>query len=99
MAGAPPRAPAAGCLILLAAIALGAGVVRMRRPITEQPLRRPQLSLSDAKNTIEGWLKDLGVDPAEAKSANEVSALLSGLGAGIPELWSPVFFLAMTLLL
>jgi predicted PurR-regulated permease PerM len=63
--------------------------------------------LSDAKNTIEGWLKDLGVDPAKAKDAKQdasssstqaVSALLSGLGAGIKELSSLVFFFAMTAL-
>jgi predicted PurR-regulated permease PerM len=63
--------------------------------------------LNDAKNTIEGWLKDLGVDPDKAKSAKQdasssssqaVSALLHGLGTGIKKLSSLVFFLAMTIL-
>jgi len=63
--------------------------------------------LSDAKNTIEGWLRDLGVDPSKAKDAKQdasssssqaVSALLHGLGTGIDKLSSLVFFLAMTIL-
>src|SRR3954471_15437562 len=63
--------------------------------------------LNDAKNTIEGWLKDLGVSPDKAHSAKQdassgssdaVSALLHGLGAGIKKLSSLVFFLAMTIL-
>jgi putative heme transporter len=63
--------------------------------------------LDDAKNTIEGWLKDLGVNADTAKKAKQdasssssqaVSALLSGLAAGVKELSSLVFFLAMTAL-
>ena len=63
--------------------------------------------LNDAMNTVEGWLKDLGVDSAKAETArqdtsssatNAVGALLHGLGAGIKRLSSLVFFLAMTAL-
>jgi predicted PurR-regulated permease PerM len=63
--------------------------------------------LADAKNTIEGWLKDLGVSAGTAESAKQdasssssqaVGALLDGLGAGLKKLSSLVFFLAMTLL-
>jgi len=63
--------------------------------------------LNDAKNTIEGWLKDLGVDPDKARTAKQdassaasqsVSALLSGVSAGIKKISSLVFFLAMTFL-
>jgi len=101
-----PR-PLGAILLLIAAVLLGAGVVYVvLAGITSQ---EGDLSshLSDAKNTIEGWLKDLGVDPAQAKDAKQdasssataaIGALLSGLGAGLKELSSLVFFLAMTLL-
>jgi putative heme transporter len=101
-----PR-PLGAILLLLAAIVLGAGVVYLVLVgITSQ---EGDLSshLNDAKNTIEGWLKDLGVDPAKAKDAKQdasssstqaVSALLSGLAVGLKELSSLVFFLAMTAL-
>jgi putative heme transporter len=101
-----PR-PVGAILLLVGAILLGAGVVYIvLAGITSQS---GDLSshLDDAKQTIEGWLKDLGVDPAKAKEAQQdasssstqaVSALLSGLGTGLKELSSLVFFLAMTLL-
>ena len=63
--------------------------------------------LSDAKNTIEGWLKDLGVDPSKAKDVTSdasssatttVSTLLQGVAGGVKELSSLVFFLALTAL-
>ena len=63
--------------------------------------------LADAKDTIAGWLKDLGVDPSKADAAKDqassgvsdaVSALLDGVAAGLAKLSSLVFFLAMTVL-
>jgi len=63
--------------------------------------------LSDAKDTIAGWLKDIGVDPSKAESAKSdassaasgaVSTLLHGVAGGLKELSSLVFFLAMTAL-
>jgi predicted PurR-regulated permease PerM len=63
--------------------------------------------LSDAKDTIEGWATDLGVDQGtatdaknEASSATSsaVSALLNGLETGIAALSSLAFFLALTVL-
>jgi putative heme transporter len=63
--------------------------------------------LDSAKNTIQGWLQDLGVSSDKAEGAKQdasssssqaVSALLNGLGTGLRELSSLVFFLAMTLL-
>jgi predicted PurR-regulated permease PerM len=63
--------------------------------------------LSDAKGTIEGWLKDLGVDPSKAKNATSdasssatttVSTLLQGVAGGVKKLSSLVFFLALTAL-
>jgi predicted PurR-regulated permease PerM len=101
-----PR-PVGAILLLVASMLLGALVVYVvLAGITSQS---GDLSshLDGAKNTIEGWLKDLGVDPDKAKQAKQdasssssqaVSALLSGLGAGLKELSSLVFFLAMTTL-
>jgi predicted PurR-regulated permease PerM len=63
--------------------------------------------LDDAKNTIAGWAQDLGLDPGKADDAkreassgisNSVSGLLNGVVAGVKELSSIVFFLAMTVL-
>jgi putative heme transporter len=63
--------------------------------------------LDHAKSTITGWLGDLGVDPAKAKSTTQdasssssqaVGTLLHGVGRGIQQLSSLVFFLAMTAL-
>jgi putative heme transporter len=101
-----PRGLAAA-LLLVALVALGVGfVVLIIAGITSQT---SDLSahLSDAKNTIEGWLKDLGVDPDKAKSAKDdasssvsssVSGLLHGVVSGIKDLSGIAFFLALTAL-
>jgi predicted PurR-regulated permease PerM len=101
-----PRALAA-ILLLVALVALGVGfVVLIVAGITSQS---SDLSghLSDAKDTIEGWLKDLGVDPSKAKSAGDdasssisssVSGLLQGVVSGIKDLSGLAFFLALTAL-
>jgi predicted PurR-regulated permease PerM len=63
--------------------------------------------LADAKDTLAGWLKDLGVDPSKAESAKSdassaasgaVSSLLHGIVGGLEEFSSVVFFLALTAL-
>jgi len=63
--------------------------------------------LSDAKDTISGWLQDLGLSPDKAEQAKQhassgvsdsVEALLSGILGGIAKLSSLAFFLAMTAL-
>ena len=94
-------------LVLVSMIVLAAGVVFVVvAGITSQT---DDLSgqLSDAKNTIEGWLKDLGVDPSNASDAKNdasssastaVSTLLHGVAGGVKELSSLVFFLALTAL-
>jgi predicted PurR-regulated permease PerM len=101
-----PRGLGAG-LLLLSIVVLAAGfVVLIVGGITSQT---SDLSghLSDAKGTIEGWLKDLGVDPSKAKDAKDdasssvsssVSTLLQGVAGGIKQLSSLVFFLALTTL-
>jgi putative heme transporter len=100
------RGLAAG-LLLISLVALGAGVVYI--VVAGITSETDDLSghLSDAKNTIQGWLEDLGVDPSKANDATNdasssattsVSTLLHGIADGVKELSSLVFFLAMTTL-
>ncbi len=101
-----PR-PAGAILLLLGIVLLGALVVfTVLAGITSQ-VGDISAHLDDAKNTMEGWLEDLGVDPSTASDAKNdasssvstgVSALLQGVAGGIKELSSLVFFLAMTAL-
>jgi predicted PurR-regulated permease PerM len=101
-----PR-PAGAILLLVALVVLAALVVFIVIAGITSQSGDVSSNLDDAKNTIEGWLEDLGVDPDKARNAKQdassstsqaVSALLSGLGTGLKELSSLVFFLAMTLL-
>lgn len=63
--------------------------------------------LAEAKTTIQGWLKDLGINTATASdavkqgssgSSKSVSALLHGITDGVKQLSSLAFFLALTAL-
>jgi putative heme transporter len=94
-------------LLLVAIVLLGALVVYIVLAGITSQVGDLSTHLDDAKNTIQGWLEDLGVHPDTAQSAKQdtsstasqaVSALLGGLGTGIKELSSLVFFLAMTAL-
>ena len=101
-----PRALGAA-LLLLSMVALGAGmVVVIVAGITSQSADLGA-QLSDAKDTIQGWLEDLGVDPGNAQDAKNdasssvttsVSTLLQGVAGGLKELSSLAFFLALTTL-
>jgi putative heme transporter len=101
-----PR-PAGAILLLVAIVVLGAVVVFIVLAGITSQVDDLGSHLDEAKNTIEGWLEDLGVNPQTAQGAKQdasssasdaVSALLSGLGTGIQKLSSLVFFLAMTAL-
>jgi predicted PurR-regulated permease PerM len=101
-----PR-PAGAILLLVAIVVLGAVVVFIVLAGITSQVDDLGSHLDEAKNTIEGWLEDLGVNPQTAQSAKQdasssasdaVSALLSGLGTGIQKLSSLVFFLAMAAL-
>jgi predicted PurR-regulated permease PerM len=101
-----PRGIAAA-LLMVAIVAVGVGVVLMIvGGVTGQDATIGS-HLSSAQDTIEGWLKDLGVDPNKAADARQhaasatsesVTALLHGLVGGLSRLSSIVFFLAMTAL-
>jgi putative heme transporter len=101
-----PRAIGA-ILVLLGIVAAGAGmfvlilagVTNETSSITDQ--------LSAAKDTVSGWLQDIGVDPSTATNAKDEasrsvndagSALLTGLGRGLKALSGLAFFLALTAL-
>ena len=94
-------------LLLVSIVALSAGIVFVIVAGITSQSGDLSAHLSDAKNTIAGWLKDLGVDPSKAKNATSdasssatttVSTLLQGLAGGVKELSSLVFFLALTAL-
>lgn len=94
-------------LLLVSIMALSAGIVFVIVAGITSQSGDLSAHLTDAKNTIEGWLKDLGVDPSKAKNATgdasssattTVSTLLQGVAGGIKELSSVVFFLALTAL-
>jgi predicted PurR-regulated permease PerM len=101
-----PRAVGAG-LVLLGLVAVGVGMfLVVIGGITNQS-DGVSHELSGAKDTIQGWLTDIGVDPSTASDAKKeassstshaVSALLNGLGEGIKALSSLVFFCALTVL-
>jgi putative heme transporter len=94
-------------LVLLGILAVGVGMfVVVIAGITSQSGDIGH-QLSDAKNTMEGWLKDIGVNSSTAADAKQqasssttdaFNALIHGLGAGIKELSSLVFFCALTVL-
>jgi predicted PurR-regulated permease PerM len=101
-----PRALAAG-LLLISAVVLAVAVVVIIVAGISSESGEIGGQLSGAKDSIEGWLKDLGVAPDNAKNAKDdasasasttVEALLRGLGTGIDALSGIAFFLALTAL-
>jgi predicted PurR-regulated permease PerM len=94
-------------LLLVAAIALAAGMVLLiLAGITSQS---DALSghLDEAKTTLAGWAHDLGVSTASAQDAKDqaskavgdaVPQLLNGIVGGLKTLSSLVFFLSLTML-
>jgi putative heme transporter len=94
-------------LLLVGFIALGIGVVVVVIGGITSQSGDISSHLADAKDTMAGWLTDLGVDPGTAESAKSdassaasgaVSTLLDGVAGGLKELSSLVFFLALTAL-
>jgi predicted PurR-regulated permease PerM len=94
-------------LVLLGLLLVGVGMfwAIVRGITTEASAISGQLA--DAKDTLAGWLEDVGVDASTADNAkNEASravsdsgsALLDGFKAGLDALSGLAFFLAMTVL-
>ena len=94
-------------LVMLGLVAIGIGMtVAVITGITGESSSIAG-QLDSAKDTIGGWLEDIGLDPskadvAKADATNGVTdagdALLNGLAIGIEKLSSLAFFLAMTAL-
>jgi predicted PurR-regulated permease PerM len=101
-----PRGAGTG-LLMLGIIAIGAAVVVVIvLGITSETARLSDL-LKQAEQTVQGWLKDLGVSSKSASSTTSdadsggsatVQALLHGVTTGIKALSSIAFFLALTAL-
>jgi predicted PurR-regulated permease PerM len=94
-------------LVMLGIVLVGAGVFVMILAGVTGELSTLSSQLQSAAGDISGWLKDIGVDSGTADGAkNDASStlssiaptLLDGIAAGIRELSSLVFFLAMTIL-
>ena len=94
-------------LLMVALIALGVGVVLVVVGGITGETGDATARLAGAKDTIAGWLTDLGVDPSRSAEATQdassatddtVSALLNGVAGGLSKLSSAVFFFAMTAL-
>jgi predicted PurR-regulated permease PerM len=94
-------------LVLLGIVAIGTGmVVMVITGITGQSSDITS-GLDSAKDTVAGWLTDIGLDPSKADAAKSDAtsgvqdsgeALLNGLAIGISKLSSLAFFLALTAL-
>ena len=101
-----PRA-AGAVLLLLAIVAVGVLVFMLVVGGITSQTGDVRGHLSEAKDTMQGWLRDVGVDPATAKHAGDdasssstkaVETLLNGVATGLKTLSSLVFFLALTAL-
>jgi putative heme transporter len=101
-----PRA-AGAILVMLALVAIGIGAVLVIVGGITGEASALSSHLSGAKSTIEGWLKDLGINQGTAHDATSegsstitaaVKGLLGGIGHGLVALSSLAFFLALTAL-
>jgi predicted PurR-regulated permease PerM len=94
-------------LVLLALVAVGAGVILATLAGVTSQLSELRGELNAAKSTISGWLTDLGVGAGTAHQATAdvshtvsgaVGALLTGLAGGLKQLSSLAIFLSLTAL-
>ncbi len=101
-----PRA-AGAALLMLAIVVLGVGIGIMIVVGIDGQAASISVNLNSAKDTLGGWLQDLGLDPGKANEAKDslgkgasdgASALMKGLIGGFEQLASLAFFLAMTVL-
>ena len=94
-------------LLLVSALALAVGIVVLVLAGISSQFDAVRGQLADARETLGGWLADLGVADGTAEDAmrdlsatvsDAVPALLQGVARGIQSLSSLVFFLALTVL-
>jgi predicted PurR-regulated permease PerM len=98
---------AAAVLLLLGLVAIGVLLVVLIVAGVSSESAAISGHLSQAQDSLSGWLKDLGVDATGADNAAQdagssattsVTSLLHGVAAGIEGLAGLAFFLAMTML-
>ena len=101
-----PR-PIGAILVMLLIVAAGIGMFILILVGITNEIGSITDQLSSAKDTISGWLQDIGVDPTTATNAKDeasrsvhsaASDLLTGLGQGLKALSGLAFFLALTAL-
>ena len=101
-----PRALGAA-LILLSIVAIGVGMTVVIITGITGLATDIGAQLDSAKDTLAGWLEDLGLDPSKAEEAkatasegvsDSAGALLDGLASGAAKLSSLAFFLGLTTL-
>jgi putative heme transporter len=101
-----PRGVGAG-IVLLGGLAFGAGVIYLVLAGITSQAKALTDDLTGARDTLAGWLNDIGVDASTADSAKEhvttavksaVPALLEGIGGGLKGLSSLVVYLSLTAL-
>jgi putative heme transporter len=94
-------------LLLVGLIVLGAVVVGIVLGGITSQLDELRAQLSSARDTVAGWLTDVGVERDTAETAKDdassalssaVPALLEGIGGGLRQLSSLVVFLSLTAL-
>ena len=98
---------AGAALLLVAFVILGITVLSVIIGGITSQVDAVGNQLSSAKDTLAGWLTDVGIDREAAETAkadasdavsSAVPALLEGVGGGLKSLSSLVFFLALTAL-
>ena len=98
---------AGAALVMLGIVAVGVGLFVMVIAGITSESSAISGELSDATDTLSGWLDDAGADSGSASDAKteasdsvsaSASALLEGIGHGIKALSGLAFFLAMTVL-
>ncbi len=101
-----PR-PLAAVFIMLGLIGVGVGLFLMVIGGITSEASDIGAQLGDARNTLQGWLEDVGIDPSTAAEANRnasasvsssFSQLKDGLANSISALSGLAFFLALTAL-
>lgn len=101
-----PR-PLGAVFIMLGLMAVGVGLFLMVIGGITAEATTISSQLGDARTTLQGWLQDVGIDPATAAEANKDAAasisasfsqLKDGLANSISALSGLAFFLALTLL-
>jgi putative heme transporter len=97
----------AAVLVFLGLVVVGAVVVGIVLGGITSQLDAVRGQLAEAKDTLAGWATDLGLETQTAEAAKDdassavseaIPALLNGLGEGIKQLSSLVFFLSLTAL-